>query len=44
MPMFESATGNKVKISFKGEPAIAADLKQGRRGPRHYQYRSRRRA
>ena len=29
MPMFESATGNKVKISFKGEPAIAADLKQG---------------
>ena len=27
--MFESATGNKVKISFKGEPAIAADLKQG---------------
>ena len=29
MPMFESATGNKVKISFKGEPAIAAELKQG---------------
>jgi molybdate transport system substrate-binding protein len=29
LPMFESATGNKVKISFKGEPAIAADLKQG---------------
>jgi molybdate transport system substrate-binding protein len=29
MPMFESATGNKVKISFKGEPAIGADLKQG---------------
>jgi molybdate transport system substrate-binding protein len=29
MPMFESATGNKVKISFKGEPAITADLKQG---------------
>jgi molybdate transport system substrate-binding protein len=29
LPMFESATGNKVKISFKGEAAIAADLKQG---------------
>ena len=29
MPMFESATGNKVKISFKGGPAIAADLKAG---------------
>ena len=29
VPMFESATGNKVKISFKGGPAIAADLKQG---------------
>src|ERR1700691_2862651 len=29
VPMFESATGNKVKISFKGEAAIAADLKQG---------------
>jgi molybdate transport system substrate-binding protein len=29
MPMFEKATGNKVKISFKGEPAIAADIKQG---------------
>jgi len=29
VPMFESATGNKVKISFKGEPAIAADVKQG---------------
>jgi molybdate transport system substrate-binding protein len=29
LPMFESATGNKVKISFKGAPAIAADLKQG---------------
>src|SRR3984957_224581 len=29
MPMFENATGNKVKISFKGEPAITADLKQG---------------
>src|SRR5260370_31384118 len=29
VPMFESATGNKVKISFKGEAAITADLKQG---------------
>jgi molybdate transport system substrate-binding protein len=29
MPMFEKATGNKVKISFKGEPAIAEDIKQG---------------
>ena len=29
LPMFESATGNKVKISFKGGPAIAADVKQG---------------
>jgi molybdate transport system substrate-binding protein len=29
LPMFESATGNKVNISFKGAPAIAADLKQG---------------
>src|SRR5450631_1802534 len=29
IPMFEAATGNKVKISFKGEPAIAADVKQG---------------
>ena len=29
LPMFESATGSKVKISFKGAPAIAADLKQG---------------
>ena len=29
VPMFESATGNKVKISFKGAPAIATDLKQG---------------
>jgi molybdate transport system substrate-binding protein len=29
MPMFESATGNKVKISFKGGPAVAADVKQG---------------
>src|SRR5215467_3615575 len=29
VPMFESATGHKVKISFKGEAAITADLKQG---------------
>src|SRR5215471_7622491 len=29
MPMFESATGNKVKISFKGAPQITADIKQG---------------
>jgi molybdate transport system substrate-binding protein len=29
VPMFESATGNKVKISFKGGPAIATDVKQG---------------
>ena len=29
LPMFESATGNKVKISFKAGPAIAADVKQG---------------
>ena len=29
MPMFESATGNKVKISFKGGPAITADVKGG---------------
>jgi len=29
MPMFEKATGNTVKISFKGEPAITADLKSG---------------
>jgi molybdate transport system substrate-binding protein len=29
VPMFESATGNKVKISFKGGPAVAADVKQG---------------
>lgn len=29
VPMFEKATGNKVKISFKGGPAIAADIKQG---------------
>ena len=29
MPMFEKATGNKVKISFKGGPEITADLKSG---------------
>jgi molybdate transport system substrate-binding protein len=29
LPMYESASGNKVKSSFKGGPAIAADLKQG---------------
>src|SRR5258708_34456720 len=29
MPMFEKATGNKVKISSKGGPEIIADLKQG---------------
>jgi molybdate transport system substrate-binding protein len=29
MPMFEKASGNKVKISFKGQPAVAADAKQG---------------
>ena len=29
LPMFESATGNKVKVSFKGGPAITADVKQG---------------
>jgi molybdate transport system substrate-binding protein len=29
MPMFEKATGNKVKISFKGAPEVAADVKQG---------------
>lgn len=29
LPMFEKATGNKVKISFKGGPEIAADLKSG---------------
>jgi molybdate transport system substrate-binding protein len=28
-PMFESATGNRVKISFKGGPAVLADVKQG---------------
>src|SRR3954471_940154 len=29
MPMFEKATGNRVKISFKGAPQLTADLKQG---------------
>jgi molybdate transport system substrate-binding protein len=29
LPMFEKATGNTVKISYKGAPQIAADLKQG---------------
>jgi molybdate transport system substrate-binding protein len=29
LPMFESATGNKVKISFKAGPAITTDIKQG---------------
>ena len=29
VPMFEKATGNKVKISFKGGPAIAEDVKNG---------------
>src|ERR1700686_753016 len=29
LPMFEKATGNKVKFSSKGAPAIVADLKQG---------------
>jgi molybdate transport system substrate-binding protein len=29
LPMFEKATGNKVKFSSKGGPAIAADLKSG---------------
>src|SRR6266566_3746722 len=29
LPMFEKATGNKVKISFKGAPAVTADLKSG---------------
>jgi len=29
VPMFEKATGNKVKISFKGGPAVTADVKQG---------------
>src|SRR5712664_3561654 len=29
VPMFERASGHKVKISHKGAPAIAADAKQG---------------
>lgn len=29
MPMFERATGNTVKIAFKGNPQIIADMKQG---------------
>jgi molybdate transport system substrate-binding protein len=29
MPMFEKATGNTVKISFKGAPEVNADLKSG---------------
>jgi ABC-type molybdate transport system substrate-binding protein len=29
LPMFETATGNKVKFSSKGEPALTADVKQG---------------
>ena len=29
VPMFESATGNKVKVSTKAGPAIVADVKQG---------------
>ena len=29
VPMFEKTTGNKVKISFKGGPEVAADVKQG---------------
>jgi molybdate transport system substrate-binding protein len=29
MPMFESATGNKVKISFKGGPELTSEVKQG---------------
>jgi molybdate transport system substrate-binding protein len=29
VPMFEQASGHKVKISHKGEPAIAADAKNG---------------
>lgn len=29
VPMFEKTTGDKVKISFKGGPEIAADVKQG---------------
>src|SRR5205807_7975359 len=29
MPMFEGATGNKVKISFKGGPQVTADVRKG---------------
>jgi molybdate transport system substrate-binding protein len=29
MPMFEKATGNKVKLAFKGGPETTADLKAG---------------
>lgn len=29
LPMFEKATGNKVNVTFKGGPAINADVKQG---------------
>ena len=29
VPMFEKATGNKVTVSFKGGPAVQADVKQG---------------
>src|SRR5262245_58322036 len=29
MPMFEKATGNTVKIAFKGAPETTADLKSG---------------
>src|SRR5215468_12037856 len=29
LPMFEKATGNKVKFSSKGGPQITADLKSG---------------
>ena len=29
VPMFEKASGHKVKISFKAQPAISADVKQG---------------
>ena len=29
VPMFEKASGHKVKISFKAQPAISADVRQG---------------
>ena len=29
LPMFESATGNKVNFSSKGEPGLTADVKRG---------------